>query len=119
MSKESEDKIGEIEDRIAQRPREWWIDSDCDGYGIWRGPELGEMEGAVHVIEHSAYEKVCAELAHLKYNAMADENAFRQELDTLRAENDKLKAQLWVAKDSALRTYDGLAEKADKYDALM
>lgn len=28
----------------------------------------------------------------------------------------ELKAKLWVAKDSSLRTYDGLAEKADKYD---
>lgn len=28
----------------------------------------------------------------------------------------ELEAKLWVAKDSALRTYDGLADKADKYD---
>lgn len=28
----------------------------------------------------------------------------------------ELKAKLWVAKDNALRNYDGLAEKADKYD---
>lgn len=34
-------------------------------------------------------------------------------------ENTELKAKLWVAKDSQLRTYDGLTEKADKYDALL
>lgn len=30
----------------------------------------------------------------------------------------KLEAQLWVARDSQLRTYDGLATKADNYDDL-
>lgn len=28
----------------------------------------------------------------------------------------ELEAKLWVAKDNSLRTYDGLADKADKYD---
>ncbi len=31
----------------------------------------------------------------------------------------KQSAELWVAKDSQLRTYDGLAEKADKFDDLV
>jgi hypothetical protein len=30
----------------------------------------------------------------------------------------QLEAQLWVARDSALRTYDGLAQKADMADEL-
>lgn len=39
------------------------------------------------------------------------ERAF-SERDALKAENAKLQAQLYVAKDSALRTYDGLSERA-------
>lgn len=42
----------------------------------------------------------------------------RDEKDALTKELAETKAKLWVAKDSALRTYDGLAQKADKYDAL-
>lgn len=49
------------------------------------------VEGFTHVIEHSAYLELQQQLA-------------------------KAKAELWVAKDSALRTYDGLAQKADKAD---
>jgi hypothetical protein len=30
----------------------------------------------------------------------------------------QLEAELWVARDSALRTYDGLAQKADMADEL-
>lgn len=36
----------------------------------------------------------------------------------LEKENKILSAKLWVAKDSALRTYDGLTDKASKYEAL-
>ena len=43
---------------------------------------------------------------------------FIQEIDELKSENKKLKAKLRVARDSQLRTYDGLSEKADKYDEL-
>lgn len=41
------------------------------------------------------------------------------EYSALEASEQKIKeleAKLWVAKDNSLRTYDGLAEKADKYD---
>lgn len=37
----------------------------------------------------------------------------------LEKENKRLKATNWVLKDSQLRTYDGMAQKADKYDALV
>lgn len=40
----------------------------------------------------------------------------RKENEELKKEIALLKAKLWVAKDSQLRTYDGLTEKADKYD---
>lgn len=43
----------------------------------------------------------------------------RKELQALKEENTKLKAQLWVANDARLRTYDGLAQKADKYDEVV
>lgn len=58
-----------------------------------------------------------------KYKAYADENAFaanKAEIENakLRTENSKLQAQLYVAKDSALRTYDGLTERAALADEL-
>jgi hypothetical protein len=37
----------------------------------------------------------------------------------LLAEIRKLEAKLWVANDTRLRTYDGLTDKADKYDELI
>jgi hypothetical protein len=39
--------------------------------------------------------------------------------DALKEENAKLKAENWVLRDSRLRTYDGLAQKADKYETLI
>ncbi len=36
----------------------------------------------------------------------------------LEEEISQLKAQNWVLKDNSLRTYDGLAQKADKFDKL-
>lgn len=46
-----------------------------------------------------------------------------QELESetvsLKTEIMKLKSEIWVHKDSALRTYDGLAIKADKYDIML
>lgn len=44
---------------------------------------------------------------------------FVAEYDALKEENSKLRAQLWVANDSSLRTYDGMADKADRYDKLL
>ena len=44
------------------------------------------------------------------------------EIDFLKEEIKKLKAQLWVAKDSQLRTYDGMSQRSDMaekmYEAL-
>lgn len=39
-----------------------------------------------------------------------------KERDELKEELAKTKARLWVAQDAQLRTYDGMAEKADAYD---
>lgn len=39
-----------------------------------------------------------------------------QQLEAANAEIAKLKAENWVLNDNNLRTYDGLAQKADKYD---
>lgn len=39
-------------------------------------------------------------------------------INELTKEVARLKAENWVLKDSQLRTYDGLSEKADKYDRL-
>ncbi len=47
-----------------------------------------------------------------RVHELEDENA------KLKAEVIKLKAELWVHKDSALRTYDGMSIKAQKYDVL-
>lgn len=55
------------------------------------GPIISGYEAEVKVVEISALQEAQKEIAELK-------------------------AKLWVAKDNALRTYDGLAEKADKYD---
>jgi predicted RNase H-like nuclease (RuvC/YqgF family) len=40
------------------------------------------------------------------------------EIISLQEENRKLKAKLWVANDSQLRTYDGMSQKADDYDEM-
>lgn len=47
-----------------------------------------------------------------------NDELLKAQIEALKAENAKLKAELWTAKDAQLRTYDGLAQKADKYDAL-
>lgn len=44
-------------------------------------------------------------------------NSFK--VKKLEEENAKLKAENWVLRDSSLRTYDGMAMKADKYDILL
>lgn len=41
---------------------------------------------------------------------------YMDNLKSLKQEIAKLKAENWVLRDSALRTYDGLAQKAHKYD---
>lgn len=47
---------------------------------------------------------------------IAVEDFWKTHLHEAQKEIAELEAKLWVAKDSALRTYDGLADKADKYD---
>jgi hypothetical protein len=43
----------------------------------------------------------------------------KKERESLQEENDKLKAQNWILNDRSLRTYDGMAMKADRYDELL
>jgi hypothetical protein len=82
----------------AAPPRDWWIETSLGGPITGEGDyatihSKADSDFRVHVIEYSyaqALEAKCAEL----------------------------EARLWVAKDSQLRTYDGLTDKADKYDAL-
>jgi hypothetical protein len=40
-------------------------------------------------------------------------------IELLESAQLKLKAENWVLRDQGLRTYDGLAMKADKYDVLV
>lgn len=72
-------------------------------------------------IEIEAYEAVKAE-RDTAIQAMNDAHeSLRKsgEIDRrLREENSRLQAENWIHKDAALRTYDGLAQKADKADEL-
>lgn len=53
-------------------------------------------------------------------NRAADQiTSLRRELEELKAEADIRKAQLWVAKDSQLRTYDGLTTRHDRYRTVL
>ncbi len=68
--------------------------------------------------EDFAYEELKQELA-----ALLDQLSQREldlvELSALRARNQELKAKLWLANDSQLRTYDGLAQKAAMAEELV
>jgi hypothetical protein len=71
-----------------KKPREFWIHEITTEIN-------GDIQVAFtfHVIEKSAYDK-------------------------LTAENAKLRAENYVLRDQGLRTYDGLAQKADRADEL-
>jgi hypothetical protein len=75
----------------SNKPREFWINEYT---GTASTVEESINNGYdTHVIEYSSYEALQKELAETK-------------------------AKLWVVKDSQLRTYDGLAQKADRADEL-
>lgn len=114
--------------------REWWISPDYSGDmgepAIADSPEeLCSACQKIHVIEYTAYEDLeykNDDLQHklerykkaLKIAGECGHGALQTKIMELEDELSKTKAELWVAKDSALRTYDGLAQKADKADAL-
>lgn len=99
-----------------KEPREWWLDSDCDGYGIWRGPELGEFEPEIHVIEYEAYERLKAQItvmeAQKDFETLANTksiyNGFGlvEQFKKIEAENEKLKQDNLLALDVAKRFAD-------------
>jgi hypothetical protein len=72
------------------KPREFWLIPWSVGYECRTNKPDGTF---IHVIEKSAY-------------------------DELEAKLKKTEAKLWIAKDSQLRTYDGLAQKADRTEEL-
>jgi hypothetical protein len=78
-----------------KKPREYWIHeitTESNGE-IPVAFTHFKPKPSIHVIEKSAYDK-------------------------LTTENAKLRAENYVLRDQGLRTYDGLAQKADAYDEL-
>lgn len=79
------------------KPMEYWLVRDVR-LNIWRVSEVKVKWSDVN---------------------LGDEKRHVVEIQALRdaeARIKELEAKLWVAKDNSLRTYDGMAEKADKYD---
>ncbi len=111
------------------KKREFWLDETTEW---WHSLKPGGLAGPphqhtfIHVIEYSAYSELREELnKKLDWIKVQDE-IIRNEKNNVEALTDvarklksktaKLKAQNWVLKDNNLRTYDGMAQKADAYD---
>jgi len=100
------------------RVREWWIhkgssDFCADLQWEWETDtykkhqpdgfydlvlEKDTVEGAIHVIEHSAYLAVCKERDEYRMAASAEADM----CDALKAENDKLSENLFISNKAAL-----------------
>lgn len=63
-------------------------------------------------------EALKAELDYQIEQRASREEYWAQDNKTLMDANTQLKAENWVLRDKGLRTYDGLAEKADRADEL-
>ena len=84
-----------------QKNREFWIEfggdpsNDKEVYKRYSSTSPFKptdfSDEVIHTIEYSEYEKIIEE-------------------------NKKLKDQLWIAKDSQLRTYDGMTDKLDELE---
>ncbi len=105
------------------KPREWWIRSDVGAFHDWIAIDSDPKDSdGIHVIEYSEYERLQNECWDINVQA----GHYRVEIDKLtpllnviadqEKRIDELKAENWVLRDTNLRTYDGLTDKADKYD---
>lgn len=84
------------------------------------GPSLNPGE-KIEVVEKCAYDKLQADLNSYKDQlewSLRNEEKQKQYYFDNQKEIRKLKAENWVLKDNSLRTYDGLAQRADRADKL-
>ena len=80
-----------------------------------------EQKSKCDVLAHKAelaYNKDNLRSAHERFDRESFDLGFVTAWEERQKEVAKLKAELWVAKDSMLRTYDGLAQKADACDRM-
>jgi len=105
------------------RPKEFWI-VDC-GAGMLacsadprKIPTNADAPVLAHVIEKSAYDRLKDENELLEKYFKTELAPKLSEIEELQSKLKKTEAELWAAKDARLRTYDGLAQKADKADKL-
>lgn len=112
MLKHSERKVSELKAEIER------LNKECISLFLHE-QRVSELK-AYKVAAIAELTKFREENEKLKSNNLleavfAADEKLRAERDKLREENTKLKAELWVAKDSALRTYDGLTTRHDRY----
>lgn len=94
----------------------------------WPVLTANDINDSIDSITNFAFDDLTEELATARRRADDLESKlevcsqtcdiYQAENERLEKENSELKAQIWVLKDSQLRTYDGLAQKADRHDRM-
>lgn len=119
-SKSEQKRVECLKAAEIKKPREYWIEfggdpsNDKEVYKRYSATvpfkPCSLSDEVIHVIEKSAYDK-------LKESENKKIMELMTAIGTLVDNETELKIKLRIAHDSQLRTYDGLADKADKYDA--
>lgn len=110
---------------LSNNGEDRWIYTAIQTVDPTNNPVAAEQKW-LHLVPYSAYAALKSDNEDLeKHYSSANKEAkdYCDELFELKKENLKqaillqtLRAELWVAKDSQLRTYDGMAQKADRVD---
>lgn len=106
--------------RHDEKPREWWIPEDVLMPANARG-KLAEYIPEIRVVEHAAYQAVCAErvkaraeIERLKSSIDATRDFHeRADIDALRIDRDAYKAA-WNTAEQNLEIFRELIQRAKK-----